>query len=209
MSTEEGWSDARFDAAVEQEFHAAMSRLYGRKLFRWAVAYLLERESKNALTEEEIACLSGVSQSTISRWKRKGALSLESLVTILTKLEQEVCDLPELPPLQERVAEGYRAALAWVRDKTLTMQDFLGFVCLWAELDWRQFVIRQERGLPNAEDRIGMLERLSSSVAGRLGKYLNRKVSAVRVEYLDMLDTEWRQAWRTCEKAIGYKWQMG
>lgn len=208
MSAEKGWSDARFDAAVGQEFHSAMSRLYGKKLFRSIMDYLLERDRKESLTEEEIARLTGISQSTISRWKRQGSLSIESLVTVLTKLNREVRDLPPLPSLEARMAEGYRAAMSWISGKALTMQDFVGFLSLWSEPEWRRFVADEKPNEKRVKEKSALIEKVSPSVARTMSKYLGRKIQGVSTEYLEMLDTEWREAWSVSEKAIGYKWRI-
>ncbi len=129
-------------------------------------------------------------------------------MTVLTKIGCEVAALPPLPSLQARMVEGYRGAMSWILGGVLTTQDFIGFLALWLEPDWRAYLSRLKSGSATPESRRDSLATLAPSVARTMGKYLNRKIENVSVDYLDWLDATWREAWETCQTAIGYKWKI-
>lgn len=99
-------SDDKVERAIVGKFKLGLRRLCARQV--WVgVEQTLQPETHEAIAKEL-----AIARSDVTKGIDYGALSLETLLIILSCLEWEYGDLPPLPPYQERCVAGYAEAVA-------------------------------------------------------------------------------------------------
>ncbi len=127
-------SDEKADRSIIAKFKLGLRRLCAKQV--WAgVEQTMQTDTHEAIAEEL-----AITRSDVTKGIDYGALSLETLIIILSCLEWEYGDLPPLPPYQERCVAGYAEAIAALlgdsssRDRSppITLAEFISTATLLA-----------------------------------------------------------------------------